>query len=59
MYARAFIFGAIGALLGVLLRIWATTGFNADLLTQNPDIPGVLEFGIGGALLGFIVCWFL
>jgi hypothetical protein len=57
--ASYILYGAGGAVLAALYKIWVATGFDMSVFHSNPDIPGLLEFGAGGAVLGMIVCWFL
>jgi|HubBroStandDraft_6_1064221.scaffolds.fasta_scaffold474127_2 hypothetical protein len=48
-----------GFVLGVVYGIWTTSGFDMSYLRSNLDILGLAGYGAGGALLGFILCWFL
>jgi hypothetical protein len=48
-----------GLLLGVIYGMWTTANFDMSVLQSNPDIPGLAAYGAGGAILGFILCWFL
>ncbi len=57
--ASYMVYGAGGFVLAALYKIWANTGFDFSVFHSNPDIPGLLGFGFGGAVLGMIVCWFL
>jgi hypothetical protein len=57
--ANYFLFTAGGFIVGALYRIWFNTGFDLDVFHSNPDVAGLLGYGAGGALLGFILCWFL
>ena len=49
----------VGFVFAALFRVWEKTGFDMSMVHTHPDTAGILGFGAAGAVVGFVICWFL